>query len=90
MLVGRLPLQRGSIAGCCIGVAKSMCSVMLKKGDYHISQGKSEWVGSKSINQLIVTSMCYPDFLEPQKLRLKRPQKSDLSFYRCKDSSARQ
>lgn len=30
MLVGRLPLQSGSIAGCWIGVAKSMCSVMLE------------------------------------------------------------
>lgn len=39
MLVGRLPLQRGSIAGCWIGVAKSMCSVMLKDGDDHMSQG---------------------------------------------------
>lgn len=50
MLVGRLPLQRGSIAGCCMGVAKSMCSVMLEKGDSHVSHGKSERVGSKSIN----------------------------------------
>lgn len=68
MLVGRLPLQRGSIAGCCIGVAKSMCSVMLQNGDNHISYGKSEWVRS-IINQLIITSMCYQDCLQPQNLR---------------------
>lgn len=48
------------MAGCCIGVAKSMCSVMLKNGDYHINQGRFESGDRKSIShQLIMTSICY-------------------------------
>lgn len=42
MLVGRLPLHRGSVAGCCMGVAKSMCSVMLGNRDDHISRGDAQ------------------------------------------------
>lgn len=51
MLVGRLPLHSGSIAGCCIGVAKSMCSVMLENGDDHISHRKS-----KEVETALITS----------------------------------
>lgn len=33
MLAGRLALHRGSMAGSCSGVPKSMCSVMLERNE---------------------------------------------------------
>lgn len=74
MLVGRLPLQTGSTAGCWMGVAKSMCSVMLKHGEAHISHGNLNGWGGGVSDQLIVTSTGYEDCLEPQ-MQTGRPRK---------------